>query len=79
MVPSTDLFELIKALSGSEKRYLKLYAASIGGKKDSAYLRLFDAVNRMTEYDERLLKQQLKNEAFVKQLSVAKNYYTASY
>lgn len=74
MVPSTDLFELIKALSGSEKRYLKLYAASIGGKKDSAYLRLFDAINRMTEYDEHLLKQQLKNEAFVKQLSVAKNY-----
>lgn len=77
MVPSTDLFELIKTLSGSEKRYLKLYAASIGGKKDSAYLRLFDAINRMPEYDEKLLKQQLKNEAFIKQLSVAKNYLYA--
>jgi hypothetical protein len=74
MKPTTDLFDLIKSLTPNEKRYFKLYATSIGGKENSAYMRLFNAIDGMTRYNEELLKEKFKKEAFVKQLSVAKNY-----
>jgi uncharacterized protein (DUF2164 family) len=74
MTPSLHLFELIKSLSASEKRYFKLYATAIGGKENSAYLKLFDAIDKLEVYDEKLLKEQFKKERFIKQLSVLKNY-----
>jgi hypothetical protein len=74
MTPSTDLFDLIKSLTPSEKRYLKLFASSFGGKENSTYMRLFDAIEEMAEYDEEAIKKRFKNELFVRQLSVAKNY-----
>jgi len=74
MTPSLHLFEHIKLLSPSEKRYFKLCAAAIGGNEQSSYLKLFDAIDKMEVYDEKLLKEQFKNERFIKQLSVLKNY-----
>ena len=66
------LFELIRSLSKSEKRYFKLFAGMQG--RDKKYLLLFDAVDELEEYDEDILKQRFADEKFVRQFSVAKNY-----
>ena len=52
-----DLFQLIEAMSKSEKRYFTLDAQKSGGRP-SKYLELFQAVNEMEEYDEGKLKKK---------------------
>ncbi len=66
------LFELIKSLSKSEKRYFKIFTAV--HKEGNNYVMLFDAIQTQEEYDEASLLNQFKNEDFVRQFSVAKNY-----
>ena len=73
MKPSEDLFELIKSLNQTEKRYFKVYASK-SGAGDNVYIRLFDAIENQEKYDEKALRQKFANEAFVRQLHVAKNY-----
>ncbi|MEO8513974.1 MAG: hypothetical protein ABI543_10470 [Ignavibacteria bacterium] len=71
---SDDLFRLIKSLNKSEKGYFKKFAAKneAGGKQN--YIVLFEAIDRMEEYDEEHLKVLLKKESFIKQLPVYKVY-----
>ncbi len=54
--PSVKLFRLIKSLSGSEKRYFKLFVNRDSGK-DNKYLLLFDAIEMQESFDEEALKQ----------------------
>ena len=42
--PSTKLFNLVKSLSGSEKRYFKIFVGK-QGHKGNKYLLLFDAID----------------------------------
>jgi hypothetical protein len=67
---STDaLFQLIKSLGKSEKRNFKLYIKRNSDNSELKAVQLFDALDKMTEYDEKLLlkkavgikKQQLSN------------------
>lgn len=74
MTPQSDLFDLIKSLSPSEKRYFKVYATAIGGKETAGYMKLFDFLEKMPVYDEAAIKKQFKHERFIRQLSVLKNY-----
>lgn len=71
-----DLFELIKSLDRNEKGYFKKYThlPSSGSNRSNNYIRLFDAIDAMEEYDEEKLKDKFKGENFVKQLFVLKNY-----
>jgi hypothetical protein len=63
------LFQLIKSLEKSEKRNFKLYVKRNSSSEDLKIIQLFDALDRMEEYDEELLlkknkslrKQQLSN------------------
>ena len=57
--PSTKLYELIHSLTGSEKRYFKLYVNE-HGKKNSKYMQLFHALESMETFDE----EQLKNNIY---------------
>lgn len=57
MKRKADLFQLIKAMSKSEKRYFTLDAQK-SGRKDARYLELFQAINDMESYDESILKNQ---------------------
>lgn len=66
------LFDLIKSLSRSEKRYFKLFCAQT--RSSANYLRLFEAMEKQNVYDERLIKEQFAGEAFIKQLHVTKHY-----
>lgn len=53
--PSSKLFRLIKSLSGSEKRYFKLFARTPDGG-ESKYQKLFESIDNQEEYDEDALR-----------------------
>lgn len=72
MARADSLFRLVKSLSKSEKRYFKLFASTQG--KDKKYMLLFNAIDKQEEYDEEKLKEHFREERFVRQFSVAKNY-----
>lgn len=73
-MPSDQLFLLIRSLSPEEKRQFKLYSSKYQRTKGNNYLRLFDAIDRMQEYNEEALRKKFSKEKFVKQLHVTKNY-----
>ncbi|MBE2231101.1 MAG: hypothetical protein IAE96_10690 [Chitinophagaceae bacterium] len=64
-----SLFQLVKSLEKSEKRNFKLYVKRNTGTEDLKVIQLFDALDKMNEYDESLIlkkarsikKQQLSN------------------
>jgi hypothetical protein len=74
MVKKGNLFLLIKSLSKSEKRYLRIYAGMSG--RAANYLQLFDAIDGQTTYDEEKIRKKLKGKKFLSQLHVTKIYLT---
>ena len=63
---STDaLFILVKSLEKGEKRNFKLYAARNSASADLKIVQLFDALDKMKDYDEEELLR--KNESIQKQ------------
>ena len=57
---STDiLFQLIKSLEKAEKRHFKLYIKRSSGKEELKIVRLFDALDKQKEYDEKTLLKKL--------------------
>lgn len=58
MTPAADVFELIKKMSKTEKRYFTLNANVQDG--DKAYLTLFQEMDKMLTYDETKLKKRLQ-------------------
>ena len=72
MKPSRELFELVQSLTKSEKRFFKLSSSLQSGDKN--YLKIFDAIDRQTEYDEESIKEQFKGETFVKHFPSEKNH-----
>jgi hypothetical protein len=72
MKPSSELFNLIKSLTKSEKRFFKLSSSLQSGEKN--YLKIFDAIDEQSEYDEYALKELFKKEKFVKHFPSEKNH-----
>jgi hypothetical protein len=72
MKPSNELFQLIKSLTKSEKRYFKLSSSLQSGEKN--YMKLFDIIELQEEYDEPAIKQKFKKETFIKHLPSEKNH-----
>lgn len=72
MKPSRELYDLIKSMSGSEKRYFKLNVSLQKGSKN--YLKLFSAIEGQNSFDEIELRKLLKDEKIVKNLTITKNY-----
>ncbi|MBA4166803.1 MAG: hypothetical protein H0X41_04565 [Chitinophagaceae bacterium] len=56
---SDILFQLIHSLEKSEKRHFKLYIKRSSAKEDLKIVQLFDALDRMQDYDETLLLKKL--------------------
>jgi hypothetical protein len=54
--PSTELFELIHALNGQEKRYFKL---NQGSSKQKNHILLFNLIDKQAIYDEADIKENL--------------------
>lgn len=72
MKPSSELFDLIRTLTKSEKRFFKLQSSLQSGDKN--YIRLFDLIEKMDSYDEELVKKTFKGEKFIKHLPSEKNH-----
>ncbi len=71
-VASDQLFRLIRSLSKPEKRYFKLYSSRHILGEVNNYQLLFDAIDKMKEYDESRLHKKFAGQAFLRQLSIAK-------
>ena len=56
---SDTLFQLICSLEKSEKRHFKLYIKRSSAKEDLKIIRLFDALDKLPEYDEKILLKKL--------------------
>ena len=54
-----SLFQLIHSLQKSEKRNFKLYIKRSSGKEDLKIIQLFDAIDKLDEYDEKPLLKKL--------------------
>lgn len=67
------LFLMIKSLNKAQKRYIKVNSTHIIGKKNN-YMRLFDALDKMDEYDEDKLAAKFKGTNFINHLPSEKNY-----
>lgn len=72
MKPSTELFKLVKSLTKSEKRFFKLSSSLQSGEKN--YLKIFDYIEAQDDYDEDQLKEEFKDETFIKHLPSEKNH-----
>lgn len=55
------LFQLIKSLQKGEKRNFKLYVTRNSQNEDLKVIQLFDALDKMNEYDESLLISRMKS------------------
>src|SRR5436190_899843 len=53
------LFQLIHSLEKSEKRHFKLYIKRSSAKQDLKIIQLFDALEKLNEYDEKYLLRKL--------------------
>jgi hypothetical protein len=54
------LYQLVCSLEKSEKRHFKLYIKRSSGKEDLKIIQLFDALDKLPEYDEKQLLKKLK-------------------
>ena len=54
-----SLFQLIHSLQKSEKRNFKLYIKRSSGKEDLKIIQLFDAMDKLNEYDEKQLLKKM--------------------
>ena len=64
MMPNsfTDtLFQLVRSLEKAEKRHFKLYIKRSSGNEDLKIVELFDALDKLEEYDEVILLKKLKS------------------
>ncbi len=49
------LFQLVHSLEKSEKRHFKLYIKRSSANEDLKIIRLFDALDKLPEYDEKVV------------------------
>jgi hypothetical protein len=54
-----SLFQLVHSLEKSEKRHFKLYIKRSSAKEDLKIIQLFDALDKLEEYDEKLIMKKL--------------------
>ncbi len=72
---SDKLFELINSMSMSEKRYFKLFAGRHSGNEKSNYLKMFEILEKMEDFNPDLLVKNLeKQELSTRYLSSDKSY-----
>jgi hypothetical protein len=54
------LFQLVRSLEKAEKRHFKLFIKRSSGNEDLKIIELFDALDKLEEYDEALLLKKLR-------------------
>lgn len=69
---SDTLFKLIESLSPSEVAYFKKYSRIHSQEKKPNYVRIFEALEKQSKYDEQAILQEFKGEAFTNNFATAK-------
>ncbi|MCB0477371.1 MAG: hypothetical protein KDC84_04370 [Crocinitomicaceae bacterium] len=69
---SSSLFELVKSLTKSEKRYFKVLSSKHVIGNENKYIQLFDFIDSMEEYDEEIIMDHFKGEPFLNKFSITK-------
>ena len=59
------LFSLIKSLNRSEKRQFKLYVNRLQINADAKFLLLFEALDKLEEYDETSILKKIPNRVVI--------------
>ncbi len=72
MSKKDHLYELIQSLDKSEKRYFKIYFAN--ESKEQKYLKLYDLIEKAKEYDEKKIKQSVRDAYIQKHFAETKYY-----
>jgi hypothetical protein len=67
-----SLFDLIKSLTKSEKRYFKIQSSLHTIGQENNYVRLFDYIDKLDYYDEDVLFKEFKGQAFLNRFSITK-------
>ena len=68
------LFELVKSMTQSEKRYFIRHAKTSTDKEDKNYLKIYNVVEKSEEYDSQILPDHFKGTSIQKYLSSEINY-----
>ncbi len=68
------LFNLIKRLTKSEKRYFKRFTQLVGSKEEKDYLVVFELLERQKEYKEKELRTKLKDLNVKRPIANIENY-----
>lgn len=72
---SDALFHLVHSLEKSEKRHFKLYIKRSSSKEDLKIIQLFDALDKMDEYDEAALLKKLTDNSKTKLANLKTHLY----
>lgn len=72
MKPKDDLFLLIRSLAPVEKRYFKVFAGREQRNGRNNYVRLFDTIDAIPEYDEAAVKKALQTDAAIRNFAATK-------
>ena len=76
-ISTTDqLFDLIKGLTKAEKRNFKLYAKRTRSRSDTMFIRLFDAIDHMEEYNEEDIFKKLRGISKGRLSNLKRHLYT---
>lgn len=69
---SDQLHKLIHSLSKQEKRHFKIFAGRHTIGEQNNYVTLFDAIEKVKEYDEEALLKKFRGESFINNFSITK-------
>jgi hypothetical protein len=68
------LHQLIKSLSSTEKGYIKKQSSVHVIGEQNKYIKLFDAIDKQKEYNEKEIVKKFKDDPILNNFAVAKNY-----
>lgn len=69
------LFHLVHSLEKAEKRHFKLYIKRSSGKEDLKVVQLYDALDKMQEYDEEVLLKKISDNSKTKLANLKTHLY----
>lgn len=74
MPQNADTWDLVHALSATEKRYVRRYASLHNDPRNVQYLLLFDQLNAQSSYDPEAIQANMDDPQFTRRYSAHKNY-----
>ncbi len=70
---STDLYDLVQALTQAEKRYIKIFMQAFSSKGSETQVELFDSLSKQRNYDEEAIRKQMAGKISGNNFHVSKN------